>query len=856
MFSRYFFRKMKEEEWTDRGPFFRRIDLRCGINCVTIIKYIKCVGQNAAGHVPRDRHILRILDWIKRCRSMPTPPLPDPPEPSRPSYKIETRFRNSGILIFLLTAALMAGTATWFMGSISESASRDYARFYAVEAVGKFNTYFTRELGLVTKVARSGALVRWFADEGNAGKKAAAYEEMISYVEMLHSANLYFGINETLNEYSVDQGATLADFKPFDVLSRAKEYDHWYFDCIESQNPYELNIDIDKVTNERRLWINHKVARNGEVLGVFCSGLRFGRVLEELFGGYNSASLRGFVVNERGEIQMDSTILKHDDLLEYEKKPRVHGASPDPAFAAALRDWLTPSNGYFSSADGPRVIKLARGPYSFASLAPIAGTSWTVVTLFNSESLFSAAKLLPLLLSVAVCALIYAVAVTALSRGLIFRPLTRLAASLEKAKSGDTEPIYGLDLPNEFGAISRTAQGMRNRLAARAEELRAAVVLAEKANQAKTEFLANMSHELRTPMNAVIGMTTIARASADPRRKEDCLGKIADASAHLLAIINDILDMSKVEAGRLTLAPAPFSFAALTRETAAAVHAKAGEKLLSLTVHVDGALPPLLLGDAQRLRQVMAKLLDNAVKFTPEHGAVHLEAALDREENGLCSIRVTVRDNGIGIAPHEQERLFLPFDQLENGAARKFSGVGLGLPLARRIVELMGGSIGVASEPGKGSLFTFTVALPRAGEKEAAGHGPEAGLQGRRILLAEDVAVNREIVLALLEPLGLTVDCAENGAKAVELFRAAPERYAMIFMDLRMPEMDGYEATRRIRGLDVPAAKTVPIVAMTANVFPEDVEKCLAAGMNGHVGKPLDLDQVLAALRRHLTPDG
>ncbi|MDL2279975.1 response regulator [Desulfovibrio sp. OttesenSCG-928-G11] len=777
-----------------------------------------------------------------------------PPTPKE--QRIETRFRNINIVFFLFLTAITVMVVTLVIRNITDGASRDYARFYSTEAVNKFNVYLNRELGLVTKVSRSAALVNWFADEENPEKRRAAYEEMMSYTEMLFSAELYFGIHKTLNEYSVLKGAAFEDFKPFDVLSEETEYDHWYFDCIHSPHAYALNIDIDKVTNQRRLWINHKVERNGGILGVFCSGLQFGQVVTELFGQYDSAHVRGYVVNEAGVIQMDSTLVDNRALSEYEEKRSIRDAEKDPAFKAAVDAHFQAIDSYFTSADAPTIIKLESGAYSFASIAPIAGTNWTVVTLFNPDFLFSPTKLLPLLYVMAGIFLVYILAVGISARGLIFRPFARLIDSLNGIGDDPDEKVFGCGLPNEFGEVSRTIQKMRERLAAGNAELLLAVQAAEKAGRAKTAFLANMSHEIRTPMNAVIGMTAIARAAPTVERKDYCLDKIEGASTHLLGIINDILDMSKIDADKLELSPVAFRFDELIRDSVACIRLKAEEKRQRLGIHAGHGIPPVLIGDVQRLRQVLVNLLGNAVKFTPEHGEVELRARLAGESQAGCLLRFEVQDTGIGISEEQKASLFDAFEQAENSTSRKFGGTGLGLSISQHITVMMGGSIEVESEPGKGSLFAFTVPLPRGeaapDEASPAKTDNESDLEGFCILLAEDVDINREIVLTVLAPTGIIVDCAENGAQAVEMFRADAKRYDLIFMDLQMPEMDGYEATRLIRAMPEPRAASIPIVAMTANAFREDVEKCLAAGMNGHVSKPLDFDQVTNTLRRYL----
>jgi signal transduction histidine kinase/CheY-like chemotaxis protein len=387
--------------------------------------------------------------------------------------------------------------------------------------------------------------------------------------------------------------------------------------------------------------------------------------------------------------------------------------------------------------------------------------------------------------------------------------------------------------------------------------LEAALEEAARASRAKSEFLANMSHEIRTPMNAIFGMTTIAEKAADPERKDYCLHKIREASSHLLGVINDILDISKIEADKLELSCENFDFTAMLERTAEVFSFRIQEKHLDFSMQVGGDVPGLLYGDAQRLAQVITNLLGNAIKFTPEYGAIQLEARLVDEEDGQCVLRFSVRDSGIGITEEQRTRLFNAFEQADNSTTRRFGGTGLGLAISKRLVEMMDGKIWVESEAGEGSVFIFTVKLVRGEspvEKDARQPAEFTdNFEGRRLLLVEDVEINREIVLSLLEPTRLTIDCATDGAEAVDMFSGAPDRYDMIFMDLQMPRMDGYEATRRIRALDAPKAGTIPIIAMTANVFREDIEKCLENGMNDHVGKPLELDEVLGQLRRYLS---
>jgi len=385
---------------------------------------------------------------------------------------------------------------------------------------------------------------------------------------------------------------------------------------------------------------------------------------------------------------------------------------------------------------------------------------------------------------------------------------------------------------------------------------------AKSASEAKSRFIANMSHEMRTPLNAITGMTAIGKNANDLERKDYALDKIKDASTHLLGVINDVLDISKIEANMLELSPVEFNFEKMLQNTAAVINFRVDEKQQKLSVYIDNKIPKTLIADDQRLAQVITNLLSNAVKFTSEKGSITLDARCIGEDKDIYTIQVSVTDTGIGISGEQQERLFKSFQQAESSTTRKYGGTGLGLAISKSIVELMGGKIWVTSEPEKGSTFIFTIMAKRGKTAEmvneyTAGDSrqPEEtqtdinGLfTGRRVLLVEDVEINREIVLSLLESTQLEIDCAENGVEAVRMFSEDPNKYELIFMDVQMPEMDGYEATRRIRSLDTPKGKIVPIVAMTANAFREDIEDCLAAGMNDHIGKPIDFDKVIEKL--------
>ena len=401
----------------------------------------------------------------------------------------------------------------------------------------------------------------------------------------------------------------------------------------------------------------------------------------------------------------------------------------------------------------------------------------------------------------------------------------------------------------------------RHHLEAMVEERTSALTIAkeaaEAANRAKSTFLANMSHELRTPMNAIMGLTDIVlRRITDPKQI-DQLTKVKQASTHLLSVINDILDISRIEAGRMTLEETGFRLGEVLENLQTMIGPRAAEKHLRLDVEVEPGLEARpLRGDPLHLAQILINLAGNAVKFTAA-GTVTVRAQVAEDGADACLLRFEIADTGIGIAPKDQPRLFTAFEQADGSITRKYGGTGLGLTISKRLVHMMGGTIGVESAEGQGSTFWFTVRLSKSADTVApaptvAQDTPEARLKasfaGTRILLAEDEPINQEVSRELLENVGLVVDLAEDGQQALELARQ--HIYALILMDMQMPNLNGVDAARAIRAL--PGYADQPILAMTANAFDEDRQICIDAGLNDHIGKPVDLDKLFETLLKWL----
>ena len=387
------------------------------------------------------------------------------------------------------------------------------------------------------------------------------------------------------------------------------------------------------------------------------------------------------------------------------------------------------------------------------------------------------------------------------------------------------------------------------------KKLEKSVEQPEQANIAKTDFLRRMSHDIRTPINGIRGMVDICRYYiGNPKKQEECLDKILLSSTFLMELVNDVLDMNKLESGQIKLEEKPFSISEILKEVETVVGMAATEQGITLTVKKGEINHENLLGSSLHVRQILQNITSNAVKYNKPNGKVILECRELPPKNEKAVFEFVCTDNGIGMSPEFQEHAFEPFVQENSSARTSYTGTGLGLAIVKKLVEQMEGTIHFVSEPGKGTRFTLVIPfLPddsiEMQTEQTQSAGAVQGIENDKILLVEDYEINMEIARFVLENEGAQVQEAWNGKEAVDLFAASePGGYDVILMDLMMPVMDGYTATRKIRELERSDAKTVPIIAMTANAFQEDAEKCIAVGMNAHLAKPLDIEKVMITI--------
>ena len=703
------------------------------------------------------------------------------------------KFVLFSLVLFLII--FMAGSAFFIISMrqiIRTNKGNELSQMLEFERA-KLETLVNNEIVLVMKLAHSPLIQRYFADPADTAElKDVVFEEIEAY-RRFFANNTIFWINDADKEFYSD------DNEPFQ-LDTTKEENYWYPMTLYETEAYNFNINYNPDLNVTNLWVNAPVFDiNNKPLGMVGTGINITKFLDTIYANYNGKA-DFYFFNSAGEI----TGAKNIELVTTKKNIADE-------FGEIGFDIIQKAKNL--NLDELLALDI---PLGKVALGRVPLLDWYSFAVFpDSIEDYKTSVTWLFLVVTAVIAIIFI--------------------------------IFNIFIAGLLNPLRKTMESLKI------------------ASQAKSDFLSNMSHEMRTPMNAIIGMTTIGMKASDIERKNYALKKIEAASTHLLGIISDVLDMSKIEADKLELSFIEFNFKEMLQNAISVINFRVEEKRQSFLVNVDSRMPQFIIGDDQRLTQVIMNLLSNAVKFTPEDGEISLDASILEEIDDVCELRFKVTDTGIGIFDEQQKRLFQAFEQAERGTSRKFGGTGLGLSISKRIVELMGGEIWVESEPGKGSSFIFTVKMKRvekqtnlqqgideSGQRDAADEDKISVFPDSTILIVEDVEINREILISLLEGTELNISCAENGREAVEMIKAEPDKYDLVFMDMQMPEMDGLEASRIIRALPLQRDRKLPIIAMTANVFKSDIDECLAAGMDDHIGKPLNIEEVLKYLHKYL----
>ena len=643
---------------------------------------------------------------------------------------------------------------------------------------------------------------------------------------LLNRVKLAYGYYESFYLMN-EQGMVLAGAdNASPVLEAAGQ--EWFQETMEKNTFVVSRPFVSQTTGDILLPVSLKVVYNGRA-GALVGTLQLAKITRGVLKEATRPGVRNLIVTASGEIV--STLDGKDIGSE------MIGDSP---WFADIRDQV--SGSFTAPVDGEtKTIGFYHIPQTDLYSIVIADQAYMYSYIAAIQHAAIGAGLVTALLAVGcVCLFIFPVT----------RDIKQLSLFAGQITRGEQGLSTGVNRQDELGDLADSLSRMVNTLTDM-------VLRSEAATKAKSEFLARMSHEIRTPMNGVIGLTEMALNSTPSPRQQELLGKIRASARILLGVINDILDFSKMEQGMLQLEQQPFSLLAVVESIEDLIGAHASQKNVVFITRLDTAFfeKTWLVGDGLRLSQVLLNLCGNAMKFTDE-GNVCLSIHWQQKEEDSLNLSFAVTDTGIGMSPEQQARIFQSFSQADSSTTRKYGGTGLGLIIAKLLVEQMGGNIVVSSELGAGSEFSFSITLPISRKEHEEQVTPAmrqvsaASLAGKRVLVAEDNDINQEIILDFLETLGMKVTLADNGQEALTLLEQ--HDFDLVLLDIQMPVMDGLTAARLIRTGARPEVRELPVIAMTAHVLQEDVAKSLEAGMNGHLTKPIDYSALEACLLRYL----
>ncbi|MBA6338417.1 response regulator [Colwellia sp. BRX8-7] len=758
------------------------------------------------------------------------------------------------ILVFILVLVFFSYFLKDFITGVEQDLGKKMVLQHAIINKEKALSHFTQNLNLVKRSLLNNTYQDWMKNNDNEKFKTKAIQSVEKDCQVIDCYGWFILSIAPLTSIDWNKESNTIKTVPLKL-----EENSWLPKKLEENNEFYVDADINTIDGNTYVFFDYIVRENDKVIGTVGSYALVSTITNELLSTSNQDIL-DVLIDNHGVFRTslnENTSRYHPSLSKFLSNKEWHQVIGDDLDKSSLIKLKNNTNSHSVKTIDIRINEVNY----IAAIVYIEEIEWYAMSLFSKEAMEGSIVILPLFLVGAL--LLFSVIVLTLYflNKLVFKRLIVMNKSVNNIALGNYKDLIKDCRSDELGTLAQGINTMSQEISKNLSKIKSqnnalndAIDKANAANAAKSIFLSNMSHEIRTPMNAVLGFAEIGRNTKVLFEKDDSLEQIQRSGEHLLQIINDVLDFSKIGSKQLELEKISFNFSAILKKITQICKSDINKKNISLNFLLDDLIPSHLIGDPLKIEQIIINLVSNAIKFT-EHGSIDINTRLKRQNEKNVIIELSVKDTGIGITPEQQKNLFIAFSQADNSITRKFGGTGLGLAISKQLVEMMGGEITLKSERDKGTEFTFTIPLTYSTKKfekkieESADFDLvklKAALYGKKILLVEDNRINQIVAKKTLEPLNISIDIAENGLQAVEKMKN--DTYSLVLMDIQMPELDGLQATEQIRMFD----KDTVIIGMSAHASIQDTEKAIKSGMNDYMTKPIKQKTVFLMISEYI----